>query len=398
MKPRILVLFIFMLVIGLTFPAAAQDTNLLDACVETYDAAFDYFPEKITIDNATGFTVEYFNNYKVVTVTTPWSDATDPIQYVLVQCGTPTPESFVDAKVLEVPVQSIVTMSTSILPHLDAQGVLDKLVGIDTMLYTSNQTVIDAVAAGDIVEVGGSGAGTETNVEQLIDMQPDLIMTQRYSSSDTSYPALEATGLPVVINADFLDASPLGVAEWGKFISLFFNSEGEAQAQFEIVQSNYETLKALVADVETRPTVFSGTPYEGSWFMPGGQSYLAQLLADSGAAYLWADDTTIGSIPLDFETVFDTAIDADYWVNVLYLNTLADVQAMDERFIQFKAFQDGNIFSNGARQNGTGGLDYYEAGYANPDVILADLVKIFHPDLLADHELYFYKQLDSASG
>jgi len=398
MKSRIPIVFLFILMVGLAFPAAAQDTNLLDACVETYDAAFDYFPEKVTVEVAAGFTVEYFNNYKVVTVTTPWSDATDPLQYVLVQCGTPIPEEFADAKVIEVPVQNIVTMSTSILPHLDAQGLLDKLVGIDTVLYTSNQTVIDGVTAGNIVEVGGSGAGTETNVEQLIDMQPGLIMTQRYSSSDTSYPALEATGLPVVINADFLDTSPLGAAEWGKFISLFFNTEGEAQAQFEAVHGNYEALKALVADVETRPTVFSGTPYEGSWFMPGGQSYLAQLLADSGADYLWADDTTIGSIPLDFETVFDTAIDADYWVNVLYLNTLADVQTMDERFVQFKAFQDGNIFSNGARQNGTGGLDYYEAGYANPNVILADLVKIFHPDLLPNHELYFYKQLASANG
>lgn len=397
MKSRLLLSIFTLLIVGFAVPAAAQDTNLLDACVESYDDSFDYFPEKVTVDTAVGFTVEYFNNYKVVTVTTPWSDATEPLQYILVQCGTPAPEEFADANVIEVPVQSIVTMSTSILPHLDAQGVLDKLVAVDTALYTSNPAVIDGVASGDIIEVGGSGAGTETNVEQLIELQPDLIMTQRYSSSDTSYPALEETGLPVVINADFLDTSPLGVAEWGKFISLFFNTEGEAQAQFEVVHGNYEELKALVADVEARPTVFSGTPYEGSWFMPGGQSYLAQLLADAGAAYLWADDTTIGSIPLDFETVFDTAIDADYWVNVLYLSTLADVQAMDERFTQFKAFQDGNIFSNGARQNGTGGLDYYETGYANPDVILADLVKIFHPDLLPDHELYFYEQLEPAS-
>lgn len=395
MKSRIVVSLLLMLVIGFAIPVHAQEAvNLQDACAETYDAAVDYFPEKVTVDEAQGFSVEYFNNYKVVTLNTPWSDATEPLQYVLVQCGTPAPSDLPDAKVIEVPVPSIVSMSTSILPALDAQGLLDKLVAVDTALYTTNQAVVDGVADGSILEIGGGGTGTEVNVEQLIDLEPGLVMTQRFSSADTSYPTLEEAGLPVVINADFLDTTPLGVAEWGKFISLFFNTEGTAQELFEGVQTRYNDLKALVADVETRPTVFAGTPYEGTWYMPGGRSYLAQVLADSGAAYYWADDTSTGSLPLDFETVFDTVVDADFWVNVIFWNTLDDAKAADERFTQFKAYQDGNIFSNNARANANGGSDYYESGYANPDVILADLIAIFHPDLLTDHELYYYKQLE----
>jgi iron complex transport system substrate-binding protein len=33
-------------------------------------------------------------------------------------------------------------------------------------------------------------------------------------------------------------------------------------------------------------------------------------------------------------------------------------------------------------------------GYLRPDLILKDLVKIAHPELLPDYELFFHKRLD----
>jgi iron complex transport system substrate-binding protein len=394
---RHLLLFIIAAVFAV-LPAQAQETNLLDACATDYDAAVDYFPEKVTVEAATGFTVEYFPNYKVVTVNTPWQDAEAPLQYVLVQCGTPAPEGFSEALVIDVPVPTIVTMSTSFLPHLTQQGLLDRLIAIDTALYTSNDEVLARVAAGAVVEIGGGGSGQDVNIEALIDLEPALIMMQRFFSGDTSYPALQEAGLPVVINADFLDTSPLGLAEWGKFISLFFNTEALAEAQFAGVSERYTALQAEVAAAASQPTVFAGTPFDGTWYMPGGGSYLGQLLADAGAAYLWAEDSSTGSLFLDFETVFDRAVDADFWVNVNpFWATLADAEAEDARYANFAAFQNATVYSNNARVNPNGGSDYFESGYANPDIILADLVKIFHPELLPDHELYYYVQVPPTS-
>lgn len=395
MKALLLLLITLMLVAAL--PAQAQEANLLDVCVTDYDADVDYFPDKVTVEAAAGFTVEYFPNYKLVTVTTPWQGAEAPLQYVLVQCGTPAPEGFSDALVIEVPVPTIVTMSTSFLPHLTQQGLLDRLIAIDTALYTSNAEVLARVAAGAIVEIGGGGSGQEVNIEALIDLEPGLVMTQRFSAADTTYPVMQEAGLPVVINADFLDTSPLGLAEWGKFISLFFNTEALAEEQFDGVSERYAALKALAEAAEERPTVFAGTPYDGTWFMPGGSSYLGQLLADAGASYLWAGEAVTGSLFLDFETVFDRAVDADFWVNVNpFWGTLADAAAEDARYANFAAFQNAAVYSNNARVNANGGSDYFESGYANPDIILADLVKIFHPELLPDHELYFYAQVPPA--
>lgn len=384
-------LFLIVCLLLLTAPAAAQTGNLRDSCVETYDAQADYFPDKATVQVAEGFRVEYFGNYKQVTVNTPWMGADKPLTYTLVQCGTPAPDVPSDG-VIEVPVRRAVSMSTSFLPPLTTQGLLDKLVAVDTVLYTVNPAVIEGVSSGAIAEIGGGGSGQDIAIERLIDLQPDLILTQRFSADDTGVAVLEQAGLPVVVNSDFMDTSPLGVAEWGKFISLFFNTEAEANAAFDHVQGHYNDLKAQVAGVTVHPTVFAGTPYDGTWYMPGGRSYLAQLLADAGADYLWADDASTGSLFLDFESVYDRAVGADYWVNVnQFWGSLKDAEAEDSRYTGFAAFQDGQVYSNNARVNANGGSDYYESGYASPDVILADLVAIFHPDLLPDYTLYYYQ-------
>jgi iron complex transport system substrate-binding protein len=396
MKYRLLALLLAAwLAIGLP-GVAAQTTaeNLADGCVQTYDAKVDYFPEKVTVDAAEGFAVEYHNNYKVVTVKTPWQGAEKPLKYVLVQCGTPAPEDVTDATAtISVPVKSVVAMSTSFFPHLVTQGVADRLVAVDSILYTSTPEILQLFKDKKIVEIGGGSSGQEVNIEKLIDLKPDLVMTQRFDASDKSYPAIQEAGLPVVINADFLDTSPLGVAEWGKYISLYFNTEGKAEEAFNGVKTRYHDLAGKAAAAKDKPTVFANVPYQGTWFMPGGKSYLATLIKDAGGAYLWADDPSAGSLSLSFEQAYDRAANADFWVNVVFWNTLDDAKAADERFVDFAAYKNGNIYSNNARANDNGGSDYYESGYANPDVILADLVKIFHPDLLPDHELYYYKRL-----
>ncbi len=390
---RLISVFVLLLAFSTVWPAAAQEANLVDSCVTTYDASVDYFPEKVTVEKAEGFTVEYFGNYKLVRVNTPWQGAENPLVYVLVQCGTPAPVVKDATAVIEIPVKSIVSMSTSFLPALTDQGVIDRVVAVDSSLYTFNEAILQGVKDGKIAEVGGGG-GSDPNIEKIIDLQPDLILTQRFSDADTTYPAMQEAGLPVVIDADFLDTSPLGLAEWGKYVSLFFNTEATAEATFSGIETRYNDLVEKASKETDKPTVFANTAYQGTWFMPGGKSYLAQLLADAGADYLWADDTSIGSISLDFESVLDTAADAQYWVNAgFFWTSLKDAVAEDERYANFAAFKSDLVYTSNARQNANGGSDYYEAGYANPDIILADLVKIFHPDLLPDHDLYFYKQL-----
>lgn len=366
--------------------------NLTEGCVTDYDPQIDYFPEKVSLRDSVGWTIEYFNNYKVITVLNPWRDADVQFRYVLVQCGTPPPDNVGDALVIEVPVKSVVAMSTSQLPHLSELGLLDKLVGVDSFLYINNPEVRKKIAAGELVEIGGGG---QVNVERALDLQPDLIMTYGVGNPEfDAHPKLLEAGLKVVLNSEYMETSPLGRAEWIKFTAAFFNREAKATGVYDTIARRYKEMATKARNAPNKPTVFAGTPFQGTWFVPGGRSYVAQLLADAGATYLWADDTSTGSQPLSFEQVFERARDADFWLNPGMWKSLADGKAEDERFTQFVAFQKGNVFNNNKRLNENGGNDYFESSPTNPDIVLADLIKIFHPDLLPDHELYFYQKLE----
>ncbi len=372
---------------------SAPAQNLTDGCVETYRAGVDYFPEKVTVEYAEGFEVEYHDNYKVVTVTDPWQGAEEQFRYVLVQCGTPAPEGYEEAAVIEVPVEDVIALSTTYLPHLESLGLVDRLVGLDSLLWTTSEPIRERSDAGEIAEVG---SGANVNMELVLDLDPDLVMA--YGMGDPQYdthPVLQEAGVPVVLNGDFVEQDPLGRTEWMKFLALFFNKEGDASDLIDAVAEEYQEVAALAANAEEEPTVLVGSVFNGTWHVSGGNSYTARLIEDAGADYLWSDEGDIGSIPLDFESVLAQAADADYWINPdnSFWFSVEDVLASDERYGDFAAVEAGRLYNNNAIVNESGGNAFYEAGAANPHIVLKDLVKIFHPDLLPDHELTFYRQI-----
>ncbi len=371
--------------------AQAQPANITAGCADSYDPAADYFPQKAAVEYAENFSVEYFANYKLVTLNQTWPGS-EPVRYVLVQCGTPAPDGVEADAVIEVPATSLVTMATTYLPFVVELGLLDHLVGHDEFDYVTTPNVRALIDAGELVEVG-EGAGV--SVETVLDLEPSLIFASSSGLVEyDAHPVLAEAGLPVVLTGDWLEKTPLGRAEWVKFVALFYNREAEAEAVFISIANEYQALAALAAGAAERPTVFVDAPWQGTWYMAGGGSYTARLLADAGADYLWADDESSGSQALSFEAVLERAADADFWVNAGgYWMSKADMLATDERFAEFAAVQNDRAWSNNLYLNDFGGNYYYEGGIAHPHWILADLVAIFHPELLPDHEMMFYRQL-----
>ena len=372
--------------------AASPDRNLHDGCVESYDPAVDYFPQKLSVAYASGFDVEYHNNYKIVTVTNPWQGAQESFRYVLLQCGTPAPQG-VEGAVVEVPVKNIIAMSTTYLPTLEDLGLIDRLIGLDSYMWTTNPAVRTRIESGDIAEIGG---GAAVNVELTLDLDPALVMTYGTGLADyDTHPVLLEAGIPVALNGDFVEQSPLGRAEWMKFIALFFNREADAAAQFDTVAAEYHAVAELTATLTERPSVLIGSVYNGVWYVSGGGSYMAELLADAGAAYLWSDEGDVGALPLDFESVYAAAAEAEFWLNPdnSFWFTVENVLDSDPRYGDFAPLKRGRMYNNNARVNKNGGNAYYEEGAAHPERVLKDLVKILHPHLLPDHELRFYQQV-----
>jgi iron complex transport system substrate-binding protein len=260
---------------------------------------------------------------------------------------------------------------------------------IDDPTYVFNLDIQSRAAADEIAMVG---SGASADIEKLISLDPDVVMTNAYGSVYDSHPKMLEANLPVVINADYLEESPLGRAEWGKFIAAFYDQEDLAAVEFDRVKAAYNEAKALAESATEKVTVITNTDYQGTWYVPGGQSFAANLMKDAGANYLFADQEG-STLPLSFEVVFDKGKDADYWINVGFPTDKASLLALDTRYTEFKAYQTDRVYNNNARANANGGLDYFESGVANPDVVLKDLVKIFYPELLPNHTLYYYQLL-----
>ncbi|MDY0125842.1 MAG: ABC transporter substrate-binding protein [Anaerolineaceae bacterium] len=347
--------------------------------------------DQITIDYAKNFTLEYKDGYKLLTVTLPWLGATEPLHYALVPMGTQLDAELDNAVVINTPIKSFVSLSSTYLPFLEQIGELESLIAVDTADYIYNAEVRSWVEDGKVETIG---SGATVDVEKVVELSPDIIMTSASGSSEwDTHPVLEQAGLPVVINSDYLEQDPLGRAEWGKFIAAFYEKEVEADRIFDEMAARYEKAKASVACQTGKPTVFVNTAYEGTWYMPGSESYAAILLRDAGANYLWNDLEETGATPIDFEVVVERAKDADFWLNVGFASDLANLAAMDPRYADFKAYQEGKVFNNNARITDMGGTDYYESGIANPDTVLSDLIAIFYPDMADEHELFYYRQL-----
>jgi iron complex transport system substrate-binding protein len=407
MKNRFTILLLMVWAVALlaAAPLAAQDANLTADCVTAFDPDTDYFPHKTQADYAVGWQVTYFNHYKVLDVYTPWPGAgpDDAFQYVLVQCGTPAPEGYDDALVIEIPAGEIVSMSTSYLPHIVDLGLVDRLVGLDSfgLLYASSPAVLELVEAGSLADVG---TGSNVNVEVMLDLDPGLVLTYGSGSPEfDAHPVLLDVGVPVVLAADFVETVPLGMAEWVKFVALFYNLEAEANALFDARAAEYEALAALARDVPDaeKPQVLwnSYTSFGDAWFIPGGRSYTAQLIRDAGAAAVLSDDPqaaeSSSGVPFSFEAVYEAGLNADFWVPVIFgVNTLDELLAQDARYADLAPTQNGTVYDISARLNPNGGNDYFETGAANPQLILADLISLFHPDLLPGHTLYFFRPLD----
>ena len=198
----------------------------------------------------------------------------------------------------------------------------------------------------------------------------------------------------IVHNSDWVESSPLGRAEWVKFISLFFNREAQAEAWYEQMRADYLAVRDLAAAAAPRPSVHTGLVWGDVWLAAGGGSYVARLLADAGADYVWADDASVGSLEHDIETQLAQAGGADFWLHsAQWWTSAADAIAEDARYGEFAALDRGNLWNPSRRINASGANDFYEQGALRPDLVLADLVAIFHPQLMPDHQFVFYRRV-----
>ncbi|WP_310397786.1 ABC transporter substrate-binding protein [Hymenobacter sp.] len=347
---------------------------------------------RTTVDFAKGFTIAYTGGCKVVTILSPFEQKTTAARYLLVPRGTARPAGYPDALVVETPVRTLVGLSSMHVALANFLGADDILVGLGNLKYASAPRVRQRIAAGKILE---AGLGKELNNEQLIAQHPDLVMTTGWPGESLArFQTLAAAGIPVMINSEWVETTPLGRAEWVKVLAVLLNKEDLVNQKFGQVVRDYQRLAALGKKASKRPRVVVGLPFKDVWHVPDADSYLAQFLRDAGTTYAW-DQTKSpqGSLALSFETVAPVALTAEYWLQTGSAKARAEITAQDARYAAFGPFKTGRLYNNNRRTNAQGSNDYWESGAVRPDLVLADLIKILHPELLPTWQLYYYQLL-----
>ncbi len=340
---------------------------------------------------AAGLAIRPVGTGALVEVLHPWRDSNVSLEYLLVPRGATPPEGYPGAVVIETPVRTIVTMSTTQVAFVGALGAEERIVGASTTELVCNPAVRARIDAGEVRDVG---EGATVNMELLLELDPDLVVTGASGSSATDcHEKINEAGIPALVCGSWMEETPLGRAEWIKLYGLLLGREDEAETLFAGIVERYEALAREARKAEPKPTVFANAGFEGTWWVPGGQSYMAAYFADAGASYVWSDDETAGGVPLSMEAVVARAAEAEYWLNPGPAASMEELRATDSRYELFRAFREGRVYSNDARTNEHGGNDYWETSVIEPDVVLADLVSIFHPELVPDHQPVYHRKL-----
>ena len=351
---------------------------------------------KTTTENlahAKKFSIEKSNDITIITVFSPWPDAEKDFKYALLPrekaASITLDRNAYDAIVLT-PIERVVVTSTTHIPTLEMLGVEHTLVGFPQTNYISSEKTRALIDAGKVKDIGQN---EQINIELLIDLQPELVIGFSINNSNPTYETIQKANIPVVYNGDWTEGTPLGRAEWIHFFAPFFQKEAKAKEVFKDIADNYLEAKKLATKATTKPTVLAGAMFKDIWYLPAGESFQAQYLIDANAAYIWADSKGTGSLSLSAESVLDKAADTDIWIGPGRFKTYEDMKEANRLYAEFAPFKNKKIYTTANTIGKTGGTMYYELAPTRPDIVLKDIIKAIHPEILPNYQPFFFKPL-----
>lgn len=331
------------------------------------------------------FKINQFNGYKHLTIFNSQEETKRSYNFILLENGTAKPDGFEDTPAINIPIDRFIALSSTQLAYIIKLDLVDKLVGVNSSKYLQNSKIKDRIKENKALKLGKEG---NFQTEKVIALNPDLIFVSPFKMG--GYDKLEDIGLQLMPISAYSENTPLARAEWVKLMGTLFGCETKADSIFNNIEHNYLNLKELAKNIEKKPTIFSGECSSGVWYGVGGDSFLANYFTDAGAEYIWSNDKTTGALRLDFEAVYAKAADADFW-RVVNSDREFSYDLMgdkDERYKDFAAFNNKNVIYCGIRYK-----PFYELTPMEPDVVLSDLIKAIHPELLPNHKGVYYTRL-----
>lgn len=344
-----------------------------------------------TYDETAGFAFKEIPGGYEVTVTRPWQGhSKTAFQYRLIRDACQNDDSL-DHQVISIPLNRVVCTSTTHIAFLKALGVEHTIVGISGKNLVSDSIIRKKIREQAISDIGYDA---QLDYEQLLTLNPDVIFLYGIDKKVTGTIAkIENLGIPVILVGDYLAPDFKSRLSWINFFALFFDIPERGRIYCDSVIHRYDELKLLVSGKKA-PDVMTGLPWNEVWYIAGKGSAISSLISDAGGNYLFDRFESPEAIPVDIEKVLSVAREADIWINPGDAESLNDIMAMDPRLALFEPFRNDKVYNNNRKLNGSGGNDYWESGVVHPDQILEDLIAVFHPEVLKNHEFSYFRKLE----
>ena len=340
---------------------------------------------------ARGFSIENKGEYDILTLKNIVPNSQKVFEYVLLPNNVQPPKDVKYEGIIRVPINRLVATSTTHIAFLEELNATEILVGFSEPKYISSPKVQERIKQGKIIDVGQS---QQMNVERVIDLNPNLILSFGVESIDNSLKRFNERGIPSVFIGEWNEQNPLGRAEWIKVFGALVGKKEEANLLFLETEKKHITAKNLLNNITNRPTILAGAIYQDAWYLPGGNSYLANLLEDAKTNYLWKEDTNSGSLALSVEAVLEQGQDADFWFAPGQHTSYSILNQEHALYSRFKAAEAKNIFTYSLTKGSTGGILFFESGACHPDLVLKDIIHHLYPELIKSYKPTYFLPLN----
>ncbi len=350
---------------------------------------------------------------RVVRVMSPWQGAdSTAMELFIARDGELPPEGF-GGQVIDGHASRLAVMSSSYVGLLSALGACDSVAAVSGLRFISDTDILERKDR--IMEIGSD---SDPDYEGLLACSVDLVLLYGITSSSPMEKRLKALGIPYFYMGEYLEPDPLGRAEWMVALAEIIGQRERGEEVFASLAHRYDSLKTMASGIcqydslkavssggkeNNRPKVMLNVPYGDTWFMASSNSAIVRMIEDAGGEYIYKENVTNRSMPIDREEAFILASQADVWLDTGGLGSVEELERACPGFSSVKCVQNGRIYNNDARMSPGGGNEFWESSVAMPDVVLGDLMRILHPDISAlqescphpqDNELYYYRRLE----
>lgn len=360
----------FAIIVLIIFIGCAQQSTELKSTSQRADSA-------ALVKYARGFEIKDYTSFKYVMVRNPWVKGEVLASYII---GNSDKHSLQDTADFFIGnhMDKIAVLSSSSVGMMCLLNVRDLITSASDPELIFDSILYNRYKSGSITDLGETN---RFNVEYIIDNEPGLVFKYIYGAPETEDILLKNAGIPIAYNLEFMETHPLGRAEWIKFIAAFVGKDEVADSIFSEIENNYYRISGLAKKQQKKPSVLDGSMYNGVWYSAGGASYQATLYRDAGADYYWEGNDETGSNAVSFEVILENQLETDFWIGAS-TGSRNDLLNIESRYELLKPFRENTIYYYGERVNPQGGMDYFESGVARPDIVLKDLISVFHPDLV----------------